>query len=220
MFFKKFSKKQKKLKENIINQKELKIVLGSGNTSYEGWITTDVPEFDITNSLHWEYFFTKGSISNLLAEHVFEHLTFHQIQKSLELISLYLKKGGVCRIAIPDANHPSKYVYNLTKPGGIEPGADDHKIFFDIEIVSRLARILNFNLRLIEYFDEDGFFNSVEYDFKNGYIKRCSKNYEGRFTNSKDELDKFYSSIPSKNLEHLKSLGITYTSLLFEYIKK
>ena len=216
----KANKQRRLLRRKILNARELKIVIGAGNTNYDGWIKTDVQELDITDPKHWGYYFSKDAINNLLAEHVFEHLNYHQIRSSLLLAKEYMKKGGVLRIAVPDANHPSHYVYDLTKPGGKEAGADDHKIFFDVEIVKRLANDLSFGLELIEYFDKDGVFHRAEYDFKNGYVKRCSKNYVGRFTNSESELEKFYDSIPPNNLEQIKSLGITYTSLLFDYIKK
>ena len=216
----KVNKKRRLLRREILNTSVLKIVVGAGDTNYEGWINTDVHELDITNPEQWAYYFSKGSISNLLAEHVFEHLNYHQIKSSLALAKEYMKKGGVLRIAVPDANHPSSYVYDLSKPGGQEPGADDHKIFFDVEIVKRLAHDLNFEVQLMEYFDKDGVFHRATYDFENGYVKRCSKNYVGRFTTSESELEKFYHSIPPDNLEHIKSCGITYTSLFFDYMKK
>ena len=37
--------------------------------------------------------------------------------------------------------------------------ADDHKIFFDIEIANRVSKMFKFDLDLIEYFDEDGTFH-------------------------------------------------------------
>jgi len=221
MFFKTYTKSQKELKKNIRSiTKDLKVVIGAGGTGFPGWLSTDIPDFDITNPTHWEYYFKKSSISNILAEHIFEHLNFHEVKIGLTLAKQYLKPGGVCRIAVPDGNHPSQYVYDLTKPGGIEPGADDHKIFFDVEIVSRLANSLELDLNLIEYFDNKGVFHSANHDFEKGYIDRCSKNYKGRFTNSKEELDKFYNSIPSSNIEQIRQMNITYTSLFFEYIKK
>jgi predicted SAM-dependent methyltransferase len=83
-----------------------------------------------------------------------------------------------------------------------------------------LAEQLDFKLNLIEYFDENGTFHQNNLNFENGYISRCSKNYKGRFSNSKEELDKFYNSIPEKNLDQIKALGITYTSLLFDIINR
>ncbi len=210
----------KLLKNKISTTDDIKLIIGAANTHYEGWIATDKKLLDITREEYWARLFKKGSISNILAEHVFEHLCYHDVVKAMRLCKKYLRTGGRLRIAVPDANNPSRYVYDLTKPGGIEPGADDHKIFFDVEIIERLAKELDFKLEFIENFDSNGFFHKKEYDEKDGYISRCSKNYKGRFTNSEQELEKFYNSIPEKNLQHIKDLGITYTSLLFDFIKK
>lgn len=212
--------KQKKFIADIKKQTTKKIVIGASTTNFDGWLSTDKDVLDVTNQKNWAKYFKKSSIDNLLAEHMFEHLTYNQTRTALQLCKKYLKKGGCLRIAVPDANHPSRYVYNLTKPGGIDPGADDHKIFFDIEIVKRLAAEFNFELKLLEYFDEKGFFFQQKFNFNNGYISRCSKNYKGRFTNSNEELQKLHDSLPPENLKQFKQLNITYTSLLFDLIKK
>ena len=213
------------IKQALDNQSIKKIVLGAGDDRFDGWVSTDIHNFDIRNSNLWQYYFHKDTISNILAEHVFEHLNFSELCHVLMLCRSYMKTGANLRIAVPDANHPSKYVYNLTKPGGMEPGADDHKIFFDIEIANRVSKMFKFDLDLIEYFDEDGIFHYKENDWSKGFVSRSYKNYSGRFTVggrhfSQPELDKFYSSIPLKNIEQIKNLNITYTSLIFDLIKR
>lgn len=211
---------QRELKAAIDSQKPSKIILGAGNTNFDGWIATDYPTFDITQKDHWGLYFPPRSIQSLLAEHVLEHLNFKQVEQVLENAKIYLSDGGVFRIAVPDGNHPSPYVYDLTKPGGIEPGADDHKIMFDVEIANRLASSFGYDIKLLEYFDQEGFFHKSEYSFENGYVSRCSKNYKGRFTSSEEELGKFYKDMKQEHIQDTKEHGITYTSLLFELRKK
>ena len=66
----------------LINRanRPIKLVVGAGLTEFQDWITTDYPFFDITNRKHWKFLFSKIKPDNLLAEHVMEHLTAHQVE--------------------------------------------------------------------------------------------------------------------------------------------
>jgi predicted SAM-dependent methyltransferase len=112
-------KSKKLLKTKIAQQENVKIVIGAGATSYPNWISTEKDLFDITNQKDWHLYFNNKLIDNILAEHVFEHLTYHEIKQVLNFSKKYLKKGGCLRIAVPDANHPSRYVYDLTNQEGL-----------------------------------------------------------------------------------------------------
>jgi len=197
-----------------------KIIVGSNKKiDYPGWINTDKNTLDITKDKDWRYYFDDGSVDNVLAEHVFEHLNFDDGIMAFKNIFKYLKKGGVLRIAVPDGYHPSKYVRDLVEPGGLEPGADDHKTFYNIAMIKEIAQTVGFVLQPIEYFDQDGLFHSTEYGFDNGYIKRCSKNYQGRFTDSQDEYEKMINSIPENLRNQFYKNNISYTSLLVDLKK-
>ena len=50
-----------------------KIIIGAGGTNYSGWIPTEQISIDLLNNYSFSKFFKKSSISNILAEHVFEH---------------------------------------------------------------------------------------------------------------------------------------------------
>lgn len=198
----------------------MRVIVGSGADQIPGWISTDFPVFDITNERHWKFFFKKASIDLILGEHVLEHLCFNEIKVALKNVNAFLSPGGRFRIAVPDANHPSKYVYNLTKPGGQEPGADDHKIFFDMEIASRFAKMLNFDIIFVEFFDGEGYLQSHPFEEDYGIIKRSATNYKGRFTNDKDEYDQLLASTPEHLRAQFLDKNFSYTSLIFDLIKK
>ena len=198
---------------------KIKLQIGSGRVTYTGWLNTiGIDQLDITKEESWASLFLPGSVSNILAEHVFEHLSLEELRCSLEHVHKYLAPGGVMRIAVPDAFHPSRYYYNLVKPGG-EETPYEHKIFLDYTIVTKLVDPELFDLKLIEYFDENGIFHAQDYDLEYGEIRRCARNNVGIDLNNKIVYDQFYSSIP----EHLRGQffekNMTYTSLFFD-IKK
>ena len=206
------------IKIRIKYSKEIKIIIGAGNTKYKGWISTDINELDITKHKDFDFLFKNKKIDNILMEHVVEHLEYEAFISFLYTVKKYLKKGGVIRIAVPDSNHPSLYVKKLTVINGIEPGANDHKYFYSIKDFEDIAEKTGFTLKKLEYFDFNGFFHISQYDFKNGYISRCSKNYKGRFTDDKDEYQKMIETVPNELKKQFFEKGISYTSLLVDFI--
>jgi predicted SAM-dependent methyltransferase len=167
---------KKNLRRIIVSHPSpLRIIIGSGGDSFDGWISTDYPSFDITKQSDWKYFFAKHKIDNLLAEHVFEHLSIKEVEKSLNLSFQYLKQGGIFRIAVPDGFHPDLHYIEYVKPGGSGPGSDDHKILFNYKTLFDLAKKNKFSINLIEYFDEDCNFNSNNNSPVNGLVKRNKK---------------------------------------------
>ena len=204
-FVPRFIKKNILIKKiiKIKSRKELiKIIIGSGATYYLGWVPTDSDTLNLTKRRNFDEIFSNTKVNNFLAEHVFEHLKYEDSIFAFKIIYDFLDVNGTLRIAVPDKNHPSQYVYDLVKPGGLEPGADDHKFFWDYESISNALKKCGFKVDLVEYFDDQGFFHSVgDLDDKNGYISRCSKNYIGRFTNSREEFDKLFDRMPRGDLE-------------------
>ena len=154
----------------------LKVDLGAGKHTYEGWIATDYPFFDITNRQQWDYLFADRKADNFLSEHVLEHLTYNQVERTIENVARHLKPGGCYRVAIPDAFHPSKEYVEWSKPGEI---SDDHKIFWDHASLSKIFERHGFRVDLIEYYTYDGKFMSKDFSYDNGFILRSkTKNYE------------------------------------------
>lgn len=206
------------LKNKIVRNKQLKIIIGAANTKYHGWISTNVSQLDITNEEDFEYYFKPNLIDCLLLEHVVEHIDYDSFFNFLKISKRYLRYRGTIRIAVPDANHPSQYVRELTGINGTEPGADDHKFFYVVDDFEKIAFELGYTIDKLEYFDKNGQFKTSNYDFNNGYISRCSRNYQGRFTDSKEEYDIMINSVPVNLRNQFIKQNISYTSLLVDFI--
>jgi len=154
----------------------LNIVIGAGQTSFNGWISTDYPVFDITSEKHWKFLFKKSSIDKMLAEHVLEHLTEKQVAKVFSFSYQYLKRDGVFRFAVPDGYNSNAEYINAIRPGGWDIGADDHKVLWNQELFTEIASKNGFNVQLLEYYDMFGVFHSMPFEIADGYIFRCKNN--------------------------------------------
>ena len=126
---------------------EVKVVLGASITSFEGWISTDLPHFNILRAADWKRAFGKVRADNLLAEHVFEHLTEEQVRTGIRFCHHYLKPGGRLRIAVPDANHPNPAYLKM-----VLPPADDHRSSWTIERISGLLNGCGFRVEPLEFY--------------------------------------------------------------------
>ena len=174
-----------------IQKKNISLIIGAGNTNYKYWVSSDYPFVDITEQKTLKKFFKKNEVKNILAEHVFEHLTFDEGVKAIKNIKYILKKGGRIRMAVPDGYNPSKDYIDWIKPRGIGPGANDHKILYNCNSVKKIFD-KDWKIDLLEYFDEKGNFinNFYKNDINNGYIKRSRYNDK---RNSKTKIK--YNSI-------------------------
>ena len=150
-----------------------KVVIGSGDTHYKGWLSTDVKSFNITKKAHWQRLFGERKFSFLLAEHVMEHLTESDFKKILGYSKQFSESGAVFRIAVPDGFFPGKGYIEQVKPGGSGAGSDDHKVLYNYIAMVNLIESCGLDYSLVEYYDENKVFYS-DYDDCNGYIKRSS----------------------------------------------
>ena len=159
----------------IVKASVVRIILGAGGTSYGGWISTDYPILDVTDEKSWYRLFQAVKIDALLAEHVFEHFTDDQIAAAFANAYRFLKNGGYIRIAVPDGYHPDLEYIEMVKPGGCGSGSEDHKQLFNYQTLSAQLEKAGFVVRLLEWFDEQGTFNSQEWKGEDGLISRSSR---------------------------------------------
>lgn len=197
---------------------EVRVIIGSGSQRLEGWLATDIDKLNIVEESSWRRLFKPGSIDRLLAEHVFEHLSLRELRDALAHIHRYMKPGGMLRLAVPDAFHPSRYYYNLVKPGGWETPYE-HMLFLEHEMLSRVANEIGFEVRLIEYFDDSGIFHGTNYRSEDGVIQRCARNNAGLDTNDAKIMSRFYESIPEHLRQQFYDKHISYTSLIVDLVK-
>ncbi|HEV7231455.1 MAG TPA: hypothetical protein VGO45_09015 [Bacteroidia bacterium] len=166
------------IKRILQEKKPLKIILGASETGYDGWIATDLPHFDASKTEDWDYFFSKKSIDNLLAEHVYEHLTLEQTKKSFLLLKEYLKPGAVFRIAVPDGYHDSPAYIDYVKPGTEHAGWLNHQVLWNRDLLAKMADDCGFEATFLQYYTRDHQLIDIYKDDENGIIMRTSEKYK------------------------------------------
>lgn len=196
----------------------VRVIIGAGPQRIEGWLATDIDRLDIVKESSWGRLFEPNGIDRILAEHVLEHLSLRELRDALVCVHRYLRPGGLLRLAVPDAFHPSRYYYNLVKPGGWETPYE-HMLFLDYEMLSRIAREAGFEVHLLEYFDENGIFHAAEYNSEDGVINRCARNNTGLDTNDPEVMRRFYASIPDHLRQQFVERQMSYTSLIADLVK-
>jgi predicted SAM-dependent methyltransferase len=73
----------------------------------QGWYSTNQQWLDITKRSDWDKVFQgKRLITNVVAEHVFEHLTYDECRQALANMSAHMVDRARIRIAVPDGYHP------------------------------------------------------------------------------------------------------------------
>ncbi len=153
----------------------VKIVIGAGQTRYDGWIATDTPAFDVRRREDWARLFPPQSIDRLLAEHVFEHLTRAEFTEFLLCARGYLSASGRIRIAVPDGNHPDSDYIERVRPGGSGAGAADHKVLYTSDLMADLLRGQGYHYELLEHFDARGRFHRRPWNAEDGYVGRSAE---------------------------------------------
>lgn len=157
----------------------VRIVVGSSGVYPKGWTPTDADHVNLLNEGSFKNYFAEDSMDAILAEHVWEHLTLHEGYVAAKNCFKFVKKDGYLRVAVPDGLHPSRKYIDAVKPGGTDSGSDDHKVLYNYKIFSEIFCKAGFDVELLEWFDEKGYFNFKEWDKDAGMIHR-SKRYDQR----------------------------------------
>ena len=159
---------------------KIKFNVGSGGSNKDfSWYATDMENLDITKDKDWSNLLFTLRLTNIMAEHVWEHLTDAEIELANNNCFKYLKKNGVLRLAVPDGYHPDPEYINYVKPGGHGAGAGDHKILFNYQIMKERLERAGFIVHLLEYWDEKGNFQFADWTDEGGHIVR-SRRYDMR----------------------------------------
>ncbi|MFS0779387.1 SAM-dependent methyltransferase [Neobacillus sp. 3P2-tot-E-2] len=170
-------------------KEEIKVVIGAGEyNNNPGWIHTQEDELNLIDIHTWKGRFDEHSITAILAEHVWEHLTYEEGVNAAKLCFEFLKPSGYIRCAVPDGFFPNEEYQNIVKVGG--PGPKDHpvashKIVHNYKTLSKMFESAGYKVNLLEYCDEYGNFHFNEWDGKDGVIFR-SKRFDSR--NQGDQL--------------------------------
>jgi predicted SAM-dependent methyltransferase len=163
----------------VVKEKDIKVVIGAGEyNNNPGWVHTQEEELNLISETTWDRMFTPNSLTAILAEHVWEHLTFEEGVKAATNCYKYLKPSGYFRCAVPDGFFPNEEYQTMVKVGG--PGPKDHpaashKIVHNYQTLSNMFEAAGFQVTLLEYCDEAGNFHFKTWDAEDGVIFRSKK---------------------------------------------
>lgn len=169
----KYAYRRQAIKAPIAANKNIKIIVGAAETFQSGWYSTNEQWLDITKDTDWQNIFQgKPLLTHVVAEHVFEHLTYEQAQNALRQIYNHLQKNGRVRIAVPDGYNPNADYIRHVGIAGIGDDAADHKQLLNVDTLSKLMSEAGFQVTHIEGYNKDGALVQQPYKQEDGYIKR------------------------------------------------
>ncbi|CRK84867.1 class I SAM-dependent methyltransferase [Neobacillus massiliamazoniensis] len=165
------------------------VVIGAGEyVNNPGWIHTQEEELNLLDEKTWQNRFDESSITAILAEHVWEHLSYEEGMEAAKICFKYLKPSGYIRCAVPDGYFPDESYQNIVQIGGPGPkdhAAASHKIVHNYETLTGMFENVGYEVKLLEFCDEQGDFHQNLWDGADGVIFR-SKKYDPR--NQGDKL--------------------------------
>lgn len=183
-FIESFKEELRRRKKQNILEKEVKrlhnegamvkVVIGAGGISLEGWLVTDLPILDALKRADWKRIFSQGIIDRILAEHVIEHWTVDEFRLFLGIVRPFLSQQGFIRLAVPDGFHSDPFYIDHVKPGGRGNGADDHKVLYNYMTITCVLSEEQYDYNLLEYFDELGQFHRFPWKPSNGFVVRSA----------------------------------------------
>lgn len=183
----------------------MKIIIGAGSTKQLGWVSVQEDELNVLKESDWESKYAPNSIKSILAEHVWEHMTFEDGIKAAKNCYKYLKPGGYIRCAVPDINFKNEWYQNMVQIGG--PGSKDHpaashKIVYDYKLLEEVFKKAKFEVDILEYCDEH---NNFHYKYWNEFDGKIGRSFKFDTRNSEDELGMVSIIIDAKKPLIIKS---------------
>lgn len=137
--------------------------------------------------MDWEKIFSINSLEAILAEHVWEHLTYEEGVEAAKICFDFLKPGGYLRCAVPDgffSDEDYQKAVQIGGPGPKDHPAASHKTVHNYKTITSMFGEAGFHVSLLEYCDENGQFHFHDWDENQGYIYR-SKRFDHRNQNGK-----------------------------------
>ena len=157
---------------------DIRVIIGASSQDYPGWIRTQEDELNLIDRRNWETQFAPGSISRLLAEHVWEHLNPDEAAVAARICFDYLRPGGVFRLAVPDGLFPNEEYQRVVQVGGPGPAdhpAASHKVLYDYRTLPPVFLAAGFRVQMLEWWDERGVFHAEEWDEREGFVYRSAR---------------------------------------------
>lgn len=158
--------------------KSIRVIIGASSQEYPGWIRTQENDLSLLRREDWAARFSPGSIDRLLAEHVWEHLDPKDAAIAARIVFDYLRPGGWLRLAVPDGLFPDEAYQRLVQvggPGPVDHPAASHKIVYDYRTLPAVFEEAGFEVRMLEWWDENGNFHAESWDERDGFIYRSAR---------------------------------------------
>lgn len=173
----KYTYRKYALLQALKKEDSIKIIVGAAETHQDGWYSTNEQWLDITNENDWAHIFKgRKCLTHVVAEHVFEHLTYEQAQSALAHIRAHMKENGRLRIAVPDGYNPDPVYLKHVGICGIGDDAADHKQLLNADVLSRLIKEAGFAPEHLEGYQQDGTLIQNPYKVEEGFIMRSRTN--------------------------------------------
>lgn len=174
--FFKYGYRRQLIKGPIARGENIKIIVGAAETFQEGWYSTNEQWLNIVSKKDWSTVFSeKKIITNVVAEHVFEHLTRDQCLTSLKNIHKHMIEGGRVRIAVPDGYNPNPEYIRHVGIGGIGDDAADHKQLLNVDVLKEIFVETGFTPNHIEGYTKEGALITNDFSDHEGVIYRSRK---------------------------------------------
>jgi predicted SAM-dependent methyltransferase len=143
----------------------MKLEFGSGETpTKEGFLTVDVrdlPGVDyVCNAWEIDKHVDENSVDEIFSRHFFEHLTFEQGERQLQVWHKILKPGGRCEMMLPNmVHHVHQWIHLRNDPHALKRAQegfwgrqresltetwDIHKSGYDEETLTALVKRFNY----------------------------------------------------------------------------
>jgi predicted SAM-dependent methyltransferase len=156
-------------------RRPLRIALGATGSAPSGWTATDEQYLDLTRRETFARYLSPRSVDAILAEHVWEHLSENDGSLAAKNCKEFLTDGGYLRVAVPDGNHPSPEYREWVRPGGVGPGAVDHKVLYNLETLATLLEAAGYRVQPLEWFDGNSRFHEQPWNPEEGLIRRSRR---------------------------------------------
>lgn len=182
------------LLDNLKNNKDVNIVIGSGivyknnvNNVAQNWINTDEDTLDITNRYDITQYLIPNSVNNIIAIHVFEHISYYDIINAFINLKYLLKPEAKIFLCLPDLNaRISNYWKNYTDAINKQI-LYGHRVFYSLKSLQFVAQNSGLKYYPLSYHMSNGdrIVNNTNYRFfENMDIKQhmidminCDKGY-------------------------------------------
>jgi len=201
---------------------KLCVAIGVASEKQTGWLQFSQAELDATNADDWARHFQYNSIDNIIAEHVWEHLSWSQAHAASRLCFQYLKPGGCLRLAVPDIFHVSSYIRDVISATGSKANEHNHLVDYNYKLMNRLLTEEKFKVQLQDWWDETGVFHThyTGHD-NNGYVMRSYKNWPKHQSIYREDkiYKKIINTIPDDQKDVFIKKKIEHTSLIVDAIK-